>query len=99
MLPRNNKDTSFSSNNEVDKAYDYNFDNQEVSMAFDLLCSFYKCIDVRNFENVCTSTLFLYLIYIKNEYGDENAAVFNLFINEVMSLISTPISFIADCSI
>lgn len=82
MLPRNNKDTSFSSNNEVDKAYDYNFDNQEVSMAFDLLCSFYKCIDVRNFENVCTSTLFLINLY-QNEYGDENAAVFNLFINEV----------------
>lgn len=54
------------SENESDKidiAYDYEFDDKNVGNLYNVICSFFNNIDIRSFEDVCTSTILLLNIF------------------------------------
>lgn len=62
----------------VDVAYDYQFENSSVEKIYNVLCRFFDLFDVRDYENVCTSTLYLINLY-GNKYDEWNAPCMNHF--------------------
>lgn len=64
----------------IDIAYEYEFDNPEIDFIYSTLKDFFAIFNIRDFENVCTSTLYLMNIY-GNRFGDWEAEVFTNFKN------------------
>lgn len=62
----------------IDIAYDYRFEDERVEKIFNVLKCFYNDINIRGFENTCTSALFLMNLY-GNKYNDWNSDAFCRF--------------------
>lgn len=81
LLPVGTIDAKTTEHNDIDEAYDYEFDNKEVNIIYCALKKFFETVlDVRDFENVCTSSIFLMNLY-GNKYGIWDIEEFNKFNN------------------
>lgn len=80
----------------IDQAYDYQFDSPEVGKVYDILKKFFEeILDARNFENVCTSCLYLINLYT-NKYGDAEAEIFKMFEKTIMEYNDFAKDFLLD---
>ena len=70
IIPVERLDREYDVEGNVDVAYDYSFQDEEVTKLFNVLCRFANLFDVRDFENICTSTLLLMNLY-SNKYEEE----------------------------
>lgn len=94
LLPVGTIDAKITEHHNIDKAYDYEFDYKEVNIAYSAIKRFFESsIDVRDFENVCTSSLYLINLY-ENKYGVSNVEVFNKFNNLILEYNNYALKFL-----
>lgn len=78
LLPAGITDVKSTEHAGIDEAYDYEFDCEEVNIVYSAVKRFFETLDVRDFENVCTSSIYLMNLY-GNKYGIWDAEEFEKF--------------------
>lgn len=83
VLPDGITDVKATEHHSIDEAYDYEFDCKEVNVVYSAVKRFFQTMDVRDFENICTSSIYLMNLF-RNKYNIWDAQEFNKFNNIIL---------------